>query len=75
MGVEDDKNTTWYWSLKESMDSYKKEMKNEGYVFVNTREYKDNNKKTNGYIARITQLEKLGKASKEQISKRDELLK
>ena len=75
MGVEDDKNTTWYWSLKESMDNYKKEMKNEGYVFVNTREYKNNNKKENGYIARITQLEKLGKASEEQISKRDELLK
>lgn len=74
MGVEDDKNTTWYWSLKESMDSYKKEMKNEGYVFIDTREYKNNNRKINGYISRITQLEKEDKATKKQIKKRDKLL-
>ena len=54
------------------MKAYKKN--NPNLVFLNTREYKDNNKKINGYIARINQLEKEGKATKRQINKRDKLM-
>ena len=68
----DNENAIWKWNLKEGMKAYKKN--NPNLVFLNTREYKDNNKKINGYIARINQLEKEGKATKRQINKRDKLM-
>lgn len=43
-------------------------------VFTNKREYKNNNKQANGYIARVNQLEKDGKATEKQLTKRDSLL-
>lgn len=43
-------------------------------VFTNKREYKNNNKQANGYIARVGQLEKDGKATEKQLAKRDSLL-
>lgn len=43
-------------------------------VFTNKREYKNNNKQANGYIARVNQLEKDGKATEKQLVKRDSLL-
>ena len=54
------------------MNYYKKIHKD--YTFLDTREYKDNNKKINGYISRINQLEKQDRATKKQIKKRDKLL-
>ena len=68
----DNENSIWKWNLKEGIKDYKK--KNPNMVFLDTREYKDNNKKINGYISRITQLEKDDKATKVQIKKRDKLL-
>lgn len=68
----DDENAIWRWNLKEGMKAYKKN--NPNLVFLETREYKNNNKSNNGYIARINQLEKEGKATKTQINKRDRLV-
>ena len=70
--LSDEKTTSWHINLKEGMKYYKKIHKD--YTFLDTREYKDNNKKVNGYISRITQLEKQDKATKKQIKKRDNLL-
>lgn len=68
----DSDNAIWRWNLKEGMKAYKNN--NPNLVFLDTREYKDNNKSNNGYIARINQLEKEDKASREQIYKRDKLI-
>ena len=70
--IVESENSIWHWNLKEGMKAYKKA--NPNMVFLDTREYKDNNKKVNGYISRITQLEKEDKATKKQIKKRDKLL-
>ena len=70
--IVESENSIWDWNLKEGMKAYKK--KNPNMVFLDTREYKNNNKKINGYISRITQLEKQDKATKKQIKKRDKLL-
>lgn len=48
--------------------------KHKDFHFINNREYKNNNRKVNGYIARIGQLEKEGKATKEQIEKKNSLI-
>lgn len=58
--------------LKESIKIYKNNHKE--LTFTNSRKYKDNDKKANGYIARINTLEREGKATEKQINKRDELL-
>lgn len=73
LNVSDEKSTSWYINLKEGMKYYK-DVVHENYTFLETREYKDNNKSNNGYIARINQLEKEGKATKKQINKRDKLI-
>lgn len=72
VNTDNEKNMSWYINLKEGMNYYKKIHKD--YTFLDTREYKDNNKKINGYISRINQLEKENKATKKQIKKRDKLL-
>lgn len=72
VNTENEKSMSWYINLKEGMKCFK--LAHKDYTFIDTREYKDNNKKTNGYIARITQLEKEDKATKKQIKKRDKLL-
>ena len=71
-GNVDNENAVWKWNLKEGMKAYKNN--NPNLVFLDTRQYKDNDKSKNGYIARITQLEKEGKATKKQIEKRDKLI-
>lgn len=48
--------------------------KHKSFHFIDSREYKNNNKKVNGYIARINQLEKEGKATQEQIEKKNSLV-
>lgn len=48
--------------------------KHKDFHFIKSREYKNNNRKVNGYIARIGQLEKEGKATKEQIEKKNSLI-
>ena len=68
----DSENAKWRWNLKEGMKAYKKN--NPNLTFLDTRQYKDNDKSKNGYISRITQLEKEGKATKKQILKRDRLI-
>src|SRR5574344_1884715 len=73
VSIEDEKNTSWYINLKEGMKYYKNIL-HKDYIFLDTRQYKDNNKSNNGYIARINQLEKEGKATKKQINKRDRLV-
>ena len=70
--VDNEKNMLWYINLKEGMKYYKKIHKD--YTFLDTREYKDNNRKLNGYISRINQLEKQDKATNKQIKKRDKLV-
>lgn len=64
-----------YWKdeLKESIKQYKRLFSDER-EFVNTRQYKNNDKKINGYIARIEALEKQGKATEQQIEKKNQLL-
>ena len=72
VNTENEKSMPWYINLKEGMKCFK--MAHKDYTFIDTREYKDNNKKINGYISRINQLEKEDKATKKQIKKRDKLL-
>src|SRR5574344_298630 len=72
VNTDNEKNMLWHINLTEAMKYFKKTHKD--YTFINTREYKDNNKSNNGYIARINQLEKEGKATKKQINKRDRLV-
>lgn len=71
-GKIDEKQTLWYTNLKEGIKLYKKNNKDK--VFKNNREYLDNNRSINGFIARIRQLEKEGKATKIQLKKRDSYL-
>lgn len=61
------------YNLKEGIKEYKLKF-GDKRVFINTRDYKNNDKQRNGYIARIGQLEKEGKATLEQLAKRDEYL-
>ena len=72
VSTDNEKSMLWYINLTEGMKCFKNAHKD--YTFIDTREYKDNNKKINGYIARITQLEREDKATKKQIKKRDKLL-
>lgn len=58
-------------NLKYALRAYREDGE-EKRVFI--KDYKNNNKKINGYIARITQLEKEGKATQEQINKKNEYL-
>lgn len=69
--IQNDKDTNWYNNLKSAMDFYKNS--NDDKVFSNSREYKSN-KSVSNYIARIEQLEKEMKATKEQIKKKNSLL-
>lgn len=64
----------WKNNLKEGIKLYKKQHEDERF-FLNTRQYKNNNKKINGYISRIEYLEKEGKATEEQIQKKNEYKK
>lgn len=63
----------WDAELKEGIKQYKYKYKDER-VFTNSRKYKNNNKKANGYVARIGYLEKEGKATEKQIEKKNSLL-
>ncbi|WP_162267618.1 hypothetical protein, partial [Clostridium botulinum] len=64
----------WKNNLKEGIKFYKKIHEDER-VFKNTRQYQNNNKKINGYIARVEYLEREGKATEEQIQKKNEYKK
>ncbi|MFR1377661.1 MAG: helix-turn-helix domain-containing protein [Clostridium neonatale] len=48
--------------------------KHQDFHFIKSREYKNNNRKVNGYIARINQLEREGKATIKQIEKKNSLI-
>lgn len=65
-----DEEGYWEDELKESIKAY--EELSTDKVFVDN--YENNNRSENGYIARITQLEKLGKASAYQIKKKNKIL-
>lgn len=65
-----DEYGSWKNNLKEAIKIYKNLYPDR--VFVD--DYKNNNKSENGFIARIGQLEKEGKATSEQIEKKNELL-
>ncbi|SDL32251.1 hypothetical protein SAMN05216497_11930 [Clostridium cochlearium] len=63
----------WDAELKEGIKQYKYKYKDER-VFTNSRKYKNNNKKANGYVARIEYLEQQGKATEKQIEKKNSLV-
>ncbi|NME94599.1 hypothetical protein HF847_01065 [Clostridium cochlearium] len=63
----------WDAELTQGIKQYKYKYKDER-VFTNSRKYKNNNKKANGYVARIEYLEKEGKATEKQIEKKNSLL-
>ncbi|CDI50388.1 hypothetical protein BN906_02404 [Clostridium tetani 12124569] len=63
----------WDAELTQGIKQYKYKYKDER-VFTNSRKYKNNNKKANGYVARIEYLEQQGKATEKQIEKKDSLL-
>lgn len=65
-----DENGFWEDELKYSLKAYKKLFADR--VFV--KGYINNDKSVNGYISRINYLESQGKASVEQISKKNELI-
>lgn len=60
----------WKLNIKEGIKLYKKQYEGER-IFKGSRIYKDNDKKVNGYISRIEYLESIGKASSEQIEKKN----
>lgn len=60
------------YELEYAMKLYKE--KHTDMVFTNKREYKNNNKKMEGYINRVKQLEAEGKATEKHIKKRDSYL-
>lgn len=63
-----------YWEdeLKESIKVWKETHTN--MIFKDNRLYKNNNRKINGFIARINALEEQGKATEEQLKQRDSYL-
>ena len=63
----------WDAELTQGIKQYKYKYKDER-VFTNSRKYKNNNKKANGYVARIKHLEQQGKATEKQIQKKNSLL-
>ncbi|MBV1819043.1 coiled-coil domain-containing protein [Clostridium cochlearium] len=63
----------WDAELTQAIKQYKYKYKGER-VFTNSRKYKNNNKKANGYVARIKHLEQQGKATEKQIEKKNSLL-
>ena len=64
--------TGWEEELKAGISHYKK-VNSDAKVFTQSP-YKDNNRNANGFIGRIEYLEKLGKATQEQIEKKNKLL-
>ena len=58
--------------IKRGIIEYKTTMKLKGYAFVNNN-YSNINRKTYGFINRIEQLERQGKATSEQIEKKVQL--
>lgn len=58
--------------IKRGIIEYKTAMKLKGYAFVNNN-YNNTNRKTYGFINRIEQLERQGKATSEQIEKKVQL--
>lgn len=64
---------TWDHELKEGIKQYWYYYKDKR-VKVKGGTYKNNNKKANGYVARIKHLEKQGKATEKQIEKKNSLL-
>lgn len=58
--------------IKRGIIEYKATMKLKGYTFVNNN-YNNTNRKTYGFINRIEQLERQGKATSEQIEKKIQL--
>ena len=65
----------WKNNLKEAIKYYKKSDINRDKVFTNTRQYKNNNKNINGFISRVEQLKREGKATPEQLEKLSEYKK
>lgn len=59
----------WKNNLKQAIKYYKKLDINREKIFTNTRQYKNNNRNINGFIARIEQLQKEGKATLSQLEK------
>lgn len=62
----------WDAELTQGIKQYKYKYKDER-VFTNSRKYKNNNKKANGFVTRIEYLEKQGKATEKQIEKKNSL--
>ena len=63
----------WEDDLKDSIKFYKNTMESEGCTFIDFND-KIEIKKINGFIGRINYLEKIGKATDKQISKRDDYI-
>jgi K(+)-stimulated pyrophosphate-energized sodium pump len=57
----------WEQELKRSIKAYKKLY--DDRTFIDSREYKNNNKSDNGFIARVNYLQSIGKASEKQLEK------
>ena len=62
----------WEHELNEAIKQFKK--LSEDKVFINTRDYKNNDKHDNGFIARIQHLQKEGKAKQSDIDRMNELI-
>jgi len=60
-------------NIKETIHWYKGLVINSNKIFTKNKRYKNNDRKINGYIGRIKCLEKLGKATPEQIDKMNRL--
>ena len=63
----------WEKELGRSIRQYKFAVKGQK-VFLGTRIFKNNNKSENGFIGKIIGLEKKGKATAEQLQRKDELI-
>lgn len=69
--LENDKSSNTLDQIRRGVNEYKNKMLENGYIVLEGREYKNNNKSISGYIGRINYLDSIGKATDKQIEQRD----
>lgn len=62
------------YQIKETIKLYKLLLNNSNKVFTESRKYKNNIRKNNGYIGRVKYLQEHGKATQKQIDKMNSLI-
>lgn len=64
----------WKLNIKEGIKFYKQQEKENGKVFINNQEYKNNNRKLNGELGSIIKKENNGTATEKDLNRKDEII-